>query len=285
MPEAATPESERLRTIARRAAAAIIEAELEPAAIFISGSVAEGIADADSDIDLICYFDAVPDRERFQAALAGAGAALSHSISEGDAGFSDSYEIEGIELQTGGTRTERIETLLEEVLRGDHVGEPITKAVSGLLHGLPLHGGARFQAWRARAAAYPDELRTRSVVHHLKFFPIWSVDRFLAPRDALHFRVQVRLEVAFNVLGVLSALNRVYFTDFQFKRLRAHVAELVLAPPNLADRLERALAVGESYRALEDLRALVAETVAMVESELPEIDTGRARWALDYRGR
>lgn len=271
--------------LARRAAGAIVDAGLDPAVIFIGGSVAEGIAGEGSDIDLICYFDEVPDRSRFQAALAGVGAVLTRPSFEGETGFSDSYEIEGVELQTGGTRTQRIESLLDEVLRGEHVGRPITKAVSGLLHGLPLHGEARFEGWRARAAAYPDELRRKAVIHHLRFFPIWSVDRFLVPRDALHFRMQMRLEVCFNVLGVLSALNRVYFTDFQFKRLRAHVAGLALAPPGLADRLERSLELRESYRSLSDLRALVAETVALVEQEMPDVDTAQARWALSYQGR
>jgi hypothetical protein len=280
-----TAESIRRRVLARRLAAGIVGAGFEPAAILLGGSAAEGISDQDSDIDLICYFDAVPDRGRFQAVLSEAGASFTHASFEGEAGFSDSYDIEGVELQTGGTRTARIEVLLDEVLRGDHVGEPITKAVSGLLRAAPLHGEARFEVWRASAASYPDELRRKSVEHHLRFFPIWSVDHFLVPRDALHFRVQMRLEVAFNVLGVLSALNRVYFTDFQFKRLRAHAAELVLSPPGLADRLERAMATHESFRALEDLRDLVAETVVLVERELPTLDTSKAHWAIDYRGR
>lgn len=280
-----TPESERLRALARRVADAVVGAGLEPAVIFLGGSAAEGIAGAGSDIDLICYFDVLPDRDRFQAVLAEAGASFTHASFEGEPGFSDSYDLEGVELQTGGTRVERIETLLDEVLRGVHLGEPITKAVSGLLHALPLHGVERFEAWRARAAAYPDELRRKSVEHHLRFFPIWSIDRGLVPRDALHFRLQMRLEVAFNVLGVLSALNRAYFTDFQFKRLRAHAADLVISPPRLADRLEGAMAIHESFRAMEDLRALVAETVALVERELPAVDTAKAHWAIDLQSR
>lgn len=266
-------------------AAAILDAGLEPAVIFLSGSVAEGVAGPGSDIDLICYFDALPDRGRFRSALSAAGASLAHTHSESDAGFSDSYQIDGVELQTGGTRTQRIETLLDEVLEGEHVGAPITKAVSGLLHGLPLHGEARFESWRARAAAYPDGLRRKAVEHHLRFFPIWSVDRFLVPRDANLFRLQSRVEVAFNVLGVLAALNRQYFTDFQFKRLHAFAAGLAISPPGLAGRLEVALDLRQPHRALADLRRLVAETVALVERELPDVDTTQAHQALEYTGR
>jgi predicted nucleotidyltransferase len=280
-----TPDSERLRALARRVTDALLAAGLAPASVFLTGSAAEGIAGPDSDLDLICYFDDLPDQPRFQAALAALGAVVDHPLGSSQDGFADSYLVEGTELQTGATRVARFERQLQEVHDGKHLGEPVTKIASGLLHGLPLHGEARFEAWRARAAAYPDGLRRRAVEHHLALFPIWAVDKHLLPRDALLFRIQARLQVAFNLLGVLSALNRVYFTDFQFKRMRAHAAQLAISPPRLAERLEAAMETHESFRALQDLRALAAETVALVEEELPEVDTSRPRWALEYRGR
>ena len=49
------------------------------------------------------------------------------------------------------------------------------------------------------------------------------------------------LEASFNLLGVLAALNRVYYARFELKRLRALVAKFEYAPPHLADRLEAPL--------------------------------------------
>jgi hypothetical protein len=280
-----TPDSQRLRALARRVTDALLGAGLEPASVFLTGSAAEGIAGPDSDADLICYFDDLPDQHRFQAALAPLGAVVQLALFSSEDGFADSYHVEGAELQTGATRVAHFENQLREIQAGEHLGEPITKVASGLLHGLPIHGQARFEAWRARAAAYPDDLRRKAVEHHLNLFPIWSVDKHLVPRDALLFRVQARLQVAFNILGVLSALNRVYFTDFQFKRMHAHAAELKISPPRVAERLEAAMETRESFRALEDLRTLAAEVVTLVESEVPGVNTARVRWAIDYRGR
>ena len=249
-------ETERRRELARRVAGAV--GPLGPAAVFLVGSAAEGLADADSDIDLIQYYDRLPEAAAFRAALRSAGAEWVAPLGAGEDFFADRYRIEGIELQTGATLTRRLEDLLVEVRRGEHLGSPTTKAVSGLLHAWPLLGADRLAAWRAAAADYPDELRDKAIAHHVRFFPIWQVDAALAARDATLFRVQARLEVAFNVLGVLCALNRLHFTDFQLKRMRALLDGMEVRPARVAERLEAVFDLSDAA-ALDDLRALTEE--------------------------
>jgi hypothetical protein len=81
------------------------------------------------------------------------------------------------------------------------------------------------------------------------------------------------LEAAFNLLGVLAGLNRLYFTRFQFKRTRAYISRMKLAPDRLADRLESLFRL-EPESAAAELGRLVQETLALVEAELPGFDTG-----------
>ena len=250
-------ETDRRRELAARVAEAV--APFAPAAVFLVGSAAEGLADADSDIDLIQYYDRLPDPEAFRAALRSAGAERLGPLGAGEEFFADRYRIEGVELQTGATLTARIEQLLVEVRRGDHLGSPMSKPVSGLLHARPLAGAERLVAWQAVAADYPDELQRKAIAHHSRFFPIWELDAALAARDATLFRVQARLEVAFNVLGVLCALNRTYFTDFQLKRMRALLAGMEVKPARVAERLEAVFDLADAA-ALADLRGLVEET-------------------------
>ncbi len=78
------------------------------------------------------------------------------------------------------------------------------------------------------------------------------------------------LEAAFNLLGVLAALNRVYYARFELKRLRRLVAKLALASPELADRLESLFRLPPA-EAADELGKLVVETRELVARELPEL--------------
>jgi hypothetical protein len=87
------------------------------------------------------------------------------------------------------------------------------------------------------------------------------------------------------VLGVLAGLNRQYYSTFYFKRMRAFTETLTLKPADLADRIERLLAhlSSDPAAAANELEALVAETVALVERHMPEIDVTEAKRFLGER--
>jgi hypothetical protein len=79
------------------------------------------------------------------------------------------------------------------------------------------------------------------------------------------------LEAAFNLLTVLAALNRLYFTRFEPKRTRALIAKMALAPPHLADRLESLFRL-EPEAAAAELGRLIEETRALIAAELPNLE-------------
>ena len=84
------------------------------------------------------------------------------------------------------------------------------------------------------------------------------------------------VESAYNLLGVLAGLNRLWFTSFQFKRARAFVSQLTIAPSGLGDRLE-ALFELESTAAVAELEALVAETQVLLAEHMPGFDSAMRR--------
>lgn len=69
---------------------------------------------------------------------------------------------------------------------------------------------------------------------------------------------------ALNVLGVVAALNRRFYSTFQFKRMRHFVSSLPIAPPNLTERLE-AVVAGDERHGIEVLEGLVREVLELVE--------------------
>ena len=91
-------------------------------------------------------------------------------------------------------------------------------------------------------------------------------------------------ESSLNLLGMLAGLNWLYYSRFQFKRLRRFVATMDLAPLNLADRLDGLFTL-DPVAAGAALERLVKETVALVEAHMPTADTNPARRYLDNRHR
>jgi predicted nucleotidyltransferase len=282
VPAHETP-TDHLRALARRIADVVVE-ETEPRAILLVGSAATGEADLYSDLDLIVYCDELPPVERVDAVierLRGADRQLIYPRTEDDHG--EGFQLAGVECQLAFTRVSAAERELERALGGKELETPLQKVVEGIQAGLPLRGEELIGAWRARVADYPDALRRAMIVHHWRFFPLWYTARRLAVRDTSIWRRQVIVAAALDLLAVLGALNRLYVAPhFELKRLRKLTARMTLAPPDLADRLERLLEAESEESALE-LERLVGETQALVEAELPGLELPPLRRPLGSR--
>jgi hypothetical protein len=264
-----TTQSEQRRAIARRVVERLA-GETDLRASLLAGSAAHGTSDEHSDIDLINYYESLPDREHFDATLRAADASPMGLISAPQPeGFAARYEVEGIELQTGGQLITALERRLRRIEAGD-VDWMIAKVAMGLLEGIALRGDDLIAGWKARAA-YPDVLRRREVERNIGIFPLWAIDEHLGARDAELFRRQMALDGAFRVLAILSAVNRTYFSTFQFKRSAEHIGRLAIKPERLAEGLD-IIANGEPSIAATELGRLVEETRAIVRAEMPEVD-------------
>ena len=266
-----TEAAEHLRALARRVADVHLE-ETAPQAVLLVGSAAAGLADRYSDLDLILYYGELPSDvaiDRARDRLGGRDRRVIHARSED--GYAESFRLGGVECQLGFTPVAGWEGELERILAGADLESPLPKALDGFLAGVPLHGAETIARWRERALAYPDELRRRVVEHHWRFFPLWYFEDRIAARDAALWRQQILVEAAFDLLTVLAALNRIYFSRFELKRLRVLTARMRIAPADLAERIER-LFDADPRPAAEELERLVAETRALVAAELPELE-------------
>ena len=253
-------------------------------AAMLSGSAAEGESDRYSDIDMMIYYDELPCDEALNAAREqNGGSERIWQAGDRDNGvLMEAYRVNGVECQVVHATVAAWERDMATVLEQHVVDSPLQKALSGLLYAIPLYGNELIAEWKARAAAYPDGLRDKMVMRHLTFFPIWGMEERFFSRDATLWFHQVRVEILQNVLGALAGLNRVYYTTFQFKHAAAFVRQLKVAPENLNERIEEALAAC-NQEAVPKLDVLVRETVDLVEREMPQIDTSGSRRRIDHR--
>jgi hypothetical protein len=220
MSEAAiTAESRYVRRLARRVADACLTSTA-PAAILLTGSAAIGVADRYSDLDLICYCEALPPEEATARVREALGATGFVPIGARDQGqFAEQFAVAGIVCQVAYTPITAWGEEICAVLAGEDVASPAQKAMSGLLEGIPLHGETLIETWQARAAAYPDALARAMVAHYLRLFPLWYIEPTLPARDATVWVQQMLVEGAQHVLGILAGLNRKYYSPFQFKQM------------------------------------------------------------------
>jgi predicted nucleotidyltransferase len=267
-----TDRSQHLRAVAERVAKAYL-AHTAPRAILLTGSAADGGTDHHSDVDLIAYYDVAPPDEQLQQVRRAAGAERIDGRK---------FWVAGVEVDGGAATVADCERHLGDVLERFEARSLAQRWCEGILRGVPLHGAELIEGWQARARAYPPQLARAMVEAHLSFWPIWSVADWLLARDMLLWHQQTLVDSSHNILGVLAGVNRLYFHPAFFKRLGPFVGRMRAAPPGLAERLV-GLFAAEPSAAIAALEGLVAETVAIVETEMPEVDTSRVRKDLGVR--
>lgn len=268
--------AERLRELAER----LVAVELEhagPAAALLTGSVSTRDADEYSDVDLILYFDvAIPDDAAIEAVRAAAGGGAAIPIGpRTELGYAIQFPVEGVQVQLAHETLAGVEADIAKVLDELEVDTPLQKALEGLHTGIALHGAETIERLRARAA-YSEDLQRAMIEAFWRFSPLWYVADQLERRDAVVWRYEVMAQSAYNLLGVLAGLNRVWFTTFQLKRMRKLVGSFELAPPQLAERLE-ALFGPDAKAAVDELERLVGETRELVRERFPDLELPLAR--------
>jgi hypothetical protein len=272
-----------LHSLARRVIAPYAE-HPRIRAIILTGSAADDTADLHSDLDLIAYYDELPSDEELAAARQrNQGENFAWLFNERDDGtIAEAYDVRDVQCQVMHNTIPAWEAQMSSVLAQHEVGTPLHKAMSGIQKSIPLYGAELIQSWKDRVNAFPEPLARATVEHHLRFFPLWGLQSYMDRRDAVLWRYQALLEAAQNILGVLAGLNRLYYTTFQFKRMRLFTKQLAIAPRDLETRLEQ-LFEAEPQVAAAELERLVGELVALVEQHMPDVDTSSVRKRLGWR--
>jgi len=277
-------DSQYLLAIARRVAKAYTVHPQAKAAM-VTGSVAEGLCDRYSDIDMSIYYEELPSYEELESArLQNQGSERIWTLGDTKEGvFAEAYFVNGIECQIGHVTIAIWEKDMAVVLKQLDVTSWVQKALTGILICIPLHGDELIQKWKAQTANYPDALARTTVEKYLQFFSIWGLpaDYFIT-RDATLFKHQVLVETVQNILGVLAGLNRLYYSTFQFKRMGKFIEQMKIAPKNLSARLEN-LFHEQSPTTATQLKEIVREIVSLVELHMPQIDTSQVRQKIDRR--
>ena len=274
----ATEDVERRTALAGKAVRAYA-ANPKVAAALIGGSVARGLADASSDIELDVYWSSPPTAADREAAIEGAGLTRVYA-EEDDHEWADGLLVGGVKTDVSGFVTSTIDTYLDRVLVGETDAE-LQVRVTALRDGIPLHGHAVIEAWRTRCDDYPEPLAVAQVLEALDLRPRERLE-MLAARDDVVLLLRDLLDGVQAVLDALFAVNRVWMPHPFHKWLEREATLLAHRPDRLVERI-RSLLVASPHDAVATLVALVEETYELARERVPEADVGPLWLAFEQR--
>jgi predicted nucleotidyltransferase len=251
-------------------------------AAMVTGSIAKGYGDDNSDIDtLINYSEPVSEKE-FDKIVAGArssGGDLYHGTPKD--GFAVYHYIDGIKCDFGIGDYRETEVLISEMI--DKPEMDLTKhlMISGFIDGYTLHGNDWVNKWRLKAMEFPKELQILMVNHFKKFHPEWVLEKMAIERvDELFYRESL-IEFVGNMIGIMCALNKMYHPG-KLKGVEWTVEQMKIKPKDFFSRYT-GLLNAEKYTAVKELYLLVRETLDLIDENLPEVSTERSKMLLDMK--
>lgn len=270
---------ERRRAIAMRAAERYAD-NPAVAAVLLAGSVARGLADDLSDIELDVYWRRPPSDDERIATVEGAGWERVYAEKD-EHEWADGYRIDGVKVDAGSFLTSTIDGHLTAALRDANTEPELQVRITALLHGELLHGASLIEAWRDRCATYPTSLALAMVAKGLSLRPRERLEMLVARDDVL----LLHRDLVDNLQGLLDALfglNRVFTPHPSHKWLAWEASLLTLKPDALVPRIRRLL-TATPRAAVDEVGALAEETFDLVASHLPEFRIAPVRQAFAFR--
>ena len=244
-------------------------------AIAVIGSVAYGYADAYSDLELLVLWEQPPDAALRHAVMRHLGAELREPAR---------LPIQDYALLVGGVAVDLWHTTPAEeaawiatVLHEHSLDLVANNRLAVIASSLPLYGAPVLQHLKQRVAAYPDALALRFLDTYLPHFYLRHLN-LAARRDNPTSFFHLLSDIQCSLFVGLLALNNVYFPTYKW--IYPILDELALTPPTIGDRL-RGMFVVPPPQAAAELRAVLSETLDLVEAQYPQFNTATIRYGLE----
>lgn len=249
----------------------------------VCGSVARGLADEASDVDLYLYGDNLdgssigPTRP-----LEAAGATLAFGVPT-STGWFQKYRLDGRFIDVEFSDARVLDNAARDIEAG-HLSPQLVRLAAGVRDAISVIGGAELEHHRRRLqysdAAALSEVRARSG----RLLPVSVLFSSTYSRgDLLSYASRVS-HVLLDAVALIAAANREFVPVDEPKWMRWHLARLARLPDRFADLTDELFRSPRLELAQEADRILL-EVLDLVDASVPQADTRVARFALDLRSR
>jgi hypothetical protein len=251
--------------------------------VVLGGSPSRGLSDAYSDLDIVVYWKAA-DEAWLQSAPAEArgGKRVVFRKMDPEGVWYESYHFGTLKADFGHVTMDKWAKEADRALVAFDPDPELQKELGGFLDSVVLFGEEKAAPWKARVAAYPDELAKRAVKHHMRFIQPGSLEHQGLDRGDVLYAYDGALMILKNLLGILAGLNRSYFGSMEPRWVEFELSRWAIKPERAWERM-RSVLQGDLRQGLAVLDALVLEVLDLVDRHLPEHDTKRLRGLLANR--
>lgn len=249
-------------------------------AILLLGSVAKGIADAYSDIELSFIWTGPTTAEERAAVFQEVSKEPLFAEEKENGEWVSAFTYKSVKIDISHLEMSMLQPRIEDVIGARSTAIAGQTLLAAIQDSSALYGQEALDEIKSQIAEYPLELSTRCIQVNASFVE-WSMRNALLDRKdmvAFHHLIDLTL---LQMLRLLSALNRTYLRSYNFKWFRYDASKLSFKPDNFEDRVE-ALLSGSDAEAVEELDKLLHEVFELVQKQRPDIDVSQSLEKLDY---
>jgi hypothetical protein len=253
-------------------------------AVMLGGSVARGLADEYSDLEIGIFWRRAPRDEERAALITQMGGDLwslarcppdTGAVSGEHFGISEAWlensRVSGtLMIDAKHATTSFVDRCLSKLLTEFDTSAENEKMAAAIADGTTLFGEACISDWKVQLAVYPDKLAIKIVQENLWFGP-WYVPKAYAQRRDPLVLTQHWVWMQQCLLRILAALNRIYYPSSEHKWMDALIHRFHYVPVDLADRM-REVFQSESMEGVRKMHMLINDTISLVERCLPEVN-------------
>lgn len=235
-------------------------------AMAVGGSVSRGQADAFSDLELLCFWDVFPDVDTRMKLIEAIDAKLIFPVD--DDLNEDNLILSDIQVDILHNTIDYYDNMIEDAWEFHLADYQTLGFLDTITYAYPLFGEEILDAWKEKTLDYPRELAINVIYDNLVKLHNGNIELYIQRDNPTEFYAQM-VTIQRKLFNILSALNKTYAGGYKW--MYPELEAMKNAPVNISERFKLMLA-GNKFEAVEDLYALVFETLFLVKTNFPEID-------------
>lgn len=235
-------------------------------AMAVGGSVSRGQADAFSDLELLCFWDIFPDIETRHALVEAIGAELIFPIDDDQ--NEDNLILKDIQIDVMHNTVDYYDNMISDAWEFHLADYQTLGFLDTITYAYPLFGEDILSVWKEKTNAYPRELAINVIFDNLVKLHNGNIELYIQRDNPTEFYAQM-VAIQRKLFNILSAINKSYAGGYKW--MYPELESMEIAPVNIAVRFKQ-MFVENKFEAVEDLYALVFETLFLVKHNFPEIE-------------
>ncbi len=238
--------------------------------IVLGGSPTRNLADQWSDLDIIVYWDEVDTAFLEAIPLKETRAEhLTFRKTSEQGTYIETYYFDTLKVDFGHATVDLWNKLVNQVIEEFSPEAGVLKMIGGFLDAIPMYGDELYETLTEPLKTYPEELVSSVIRSNMGFFVPDCLLNQGFRRDDMLFYHDGLCQVMKKLLGILGAINRVWFSAQEPRWLEAELARMPIQPDHCWDRMKNILAnPGED--SLEKLESLQMEILDLVKTHVPD---------------